>query len=184
MKKILLIASLAVAFSAQAVQLGQLAADKSQITFVSKQMGVPVNGRFKKFDAAFSLDSAKPEAGQARVEVDLASIDAGSAEADVEVKGKGWFNTAAFPKATFDSAMVKSLGNGRYEAHGPLKIKGISRDMVIPFMLKNDGAGAWLEGGFVLPRMQFKIGEGEWSDTATVADEVQVRFKLFLTPKK
>ena len=80
--------------------------------------------------------------------------------------------------------MVKSLGNGRYEAHGPLKIKGISRDMVIPFMLKNDGAGAWLEGGFVLPRMQFKIGEGEWSDTATVADEVQVRFKLFLTLKK
>jgi hypothetical protein len=35
-----------------------------------------------------------------------------------------------------------------------------------------------------LPRTQFKIGEGAWSDTGTVADEVQVKFKFFVSQKK
>jgi polyisoprenoid-binding protein YceI len=184
MKKLLLSLCAACAIAAQAAELNQVVLEKSRITFVSKQMGVPVNGGFRKFEAQFSIDPAKPEAGKAKVDVDLASIDAGSSDADTEVKGKGWLDIAAFPKAGFVSSSVKALGGGRYEARGPLTIKGISRDTVIPFSLRNDGAGAWLEGGFTLPRLQFKIGEGEWSDTSTVADEVQVKFKLFLTPKK
>ena len=184
MKKILILLVAALALCAQAAEFNQVAPDKSHITFVSKQMGVPVNGGFKKFSAQITIDPSKPEAGKASVEVDLSSIDAGSSDADTEVKGKGWLNIAAFPKATFDSGTVKSLGNGRYEARGPLKIKGVSRDMVIPFTLKTEGTGAWLEGSFVLPRLQFKIGDGEWSDTSTVADEVQVKFKLFLVSKK
>ena len=179
-----LLSGLFIAQAASAVELTQLLASKSSITFTSKQMGVAVNGGFRKFDAQLVIDPAKPEAGKARVDVDLASIDAGSSDADTEVKGKGWFNTAAFPKASFVSSSVKALGDGRFEAHGSLTIKGISRETVIPFLIRNEGAGAWLEGGFVLPRLQFKIGEGMWSDTSTVADEVQVKFKLFLTPKK
>ena len=181
---IAILAGITIMGSAHAAELTQLAADKSSITFTSKQMGVPVNGGFKKFDAQIAIDPAKPEAGKARIDVDLASIDAGSSDADNEVKGKGWFNIAAFPKASFVASAVKPLGGGRYEAHGSLTIKGISRDTVIPFVIRNEGAGSWLEGGFVLPRLQFKIGEGMWSDTSTVADEVQVKFKLFLTPKK
>src|SRR6187455_3648678 len=37
-------------------------ASKSQIRFVSKQMGVPVEGRFRKFDATVAFDPKKPEA--------------------------------------------------------------------------------------------------------------------------
>lgn len=173
-----------IACGAHAVELNQLVVEKSQIAFISKQMGVPVDGRFRKFDAQFSLDPAKPQAGKARVEVDLASIDAGSSEADDEAQGKIWFNVAAFPKASFVSASVRALGGGRYEARGPLTIKGISKETVIPFSLRNEGAGSWLEGGFVVPRSQFKIGEGEWSDTSILANEVQVKFKMFLTTKK
>jgi hypothetical protein len=39
------------------------------------------------------------------------------------------------------------------------------------------------EGAFTLLRLQFKIGEGVWSDTDTVADEVQVRFRIVATGK-
>ena len=38
-----------------ATELTQLVADKSQIKFTSKQMGVAVDGRFSKFDAQFVL---------------------------------------------------------------------------------------------------------------------------------
>lgn len=179
-----LLAGIAVAAYVQAAELNQFVPEKSEITFVSKQMGVPEKGRFKKFDARIVLDPAKPEAGKANIDVELSSIEAGSSDADTEVKSKGWLNVAAFPKATFVSTSVRPLGNGRYEAKGSLTIKGISRDTTIPFVLRNEGAGAWLEGGFMLKRLLFKIGEGDWSDTSTVADEVDVKFKLFVVPKK
>ena len=169
------------ALATHAATLTQVAADKSQLTFVFKQMGVSVDGRFRKFDAQVNVDPSKPESGMARIEVDLASIDTGSQEGDGEVKGKLWFNTATFPKATFVASTIKSLGGGRYEARGPLTIKGISRDATAPFTIRSEAAGYRVEGGFVLPRLQFKIGEGEWADTDTVADAVQVKFKLFLT---
>ncbi|MFY9329672.1 MAG: YceI family protein [Georgfuchsia sp.] len=173
-----------IASSAHAVELNQVAAGESRIDFAGKQMGVAVDGSFKKFEAQISLDPARPEAGKARVDVDLASIDAGSDEATTELKGKTWLDIAAFPKASFVASSIKALGAGRYEAHGTLSIKGISRDTVVPFSIRNEGPGSWLEGGFVIPRLQFRIGEDAWSDTSTVADEIQVKFKLFLSTKQ
>jgi diguanylate cyclase (GGDEF)-like protein len=61
---------------------------QSSITFVSKQMGVAVDGRFRKFAARIALDPARPETGTARIDIDLASIDTGSAEADAEVEAE------------------------------------------------------------------------------------------------
>ena len=177
-------AAMLLSLSVQAADLNQVVAEKSQLTFVFKEMNVPVEGRFKKFDVQLSLDPAKPESAKARVEVDLASVDAGSSDANDAVKDKPWFNTAAFPKALFVASSIKSLGGGRYEARGPLTIKGVGRDTTATFTMRSDAAGTWIEGGFILPRLQFKIGEGEWSDTDTVADAVQVNFKLLLVTKK
>ena len=49
MKKILLTLALATAFSAQAVEYTQVQPDKSAIHFTYKQMGVAVDGQFRKF---------------------------------------------------------------------------------------------------------------------------------------
>lgn len=172
------------ALHANAAVLTQLNPQRSQINFTSKQMGVTADGRFTKFDAQLAIDPAHPEAGKARIDVELASVDAGGPEATGEVKGKAWFNTAAFPKASFVATKIRALGGGRYEALGNLSIKGITQPTTATFTLRQEAPGAWVEGGFVLPRLQFKIGEGEWADTATVANEVNVRFKLFAVPGK
>ena len=37
-----------------------------------------------------------------------------------------------------------------------------------------------VEGQFTLKRLQFRIGEAQWSDTDTVADDVLVRFRFAL----
>lgn len=182
MKRLLLPLLLTAAFSAHAVEYGTVLVEKSQITFTSKQMGVPVDGRFGKFAATLSFDPARPEAGKAQIEVDLASVDAGSKDANDEVVSKGWFNVREFPKARFVSTSVKALGNNRFEARGQMTIKGRTRDMTVPFSYKPDGAGSAATGVFegVLPlqRTQFGIGEGAWADTSVVADEVPIKFRL------
>ncbi|HZP92925.1 MAG TPA: YceI family protein [Burkholderiales bacterium] len=156
---------------------------KSEISFVSKQMNVPVEGRFDSFAAQIRFDPKKPSEGQAQIEVDLASVSTGSADADTEVKKKAWFNLAAFPTAKFVSTEVRSVGPGRFEAQGKLTIKGVTRDVVAPFTVKTAGASTVFEGVFPLMRLQFNVGEGAWSDTETVADEVQVRFRIVQSGK-
>jgi len=154
--------------------------DKSTINFVSKQMGVPVEGRFRKFAVQISFDPSKPEAGKAQIEIDLASIDAGSSDANSEVKGKAWFNIGEFPGARFVSGGIKSLGNGRYEATGKMTIKGKTRDIVAPFSAKRGNGNLLIDGAIPILRLRYGIGEGAWSDTGVVADEVQLRFHFTL----
>jgi len=164
--------------SAQAVEFGPLLADRSSIAFTSKQMGVPVDGRFRKFAADLRFDPAKPAAASAKIDIDLASIDAGSQDADDEVVGKQWFNTRVFPTATFVSSGVRALGGDRYEAVGRITIKGKTQDAVLPFSVRQEAGSATFDGSFTLKRLDFAIGEGPWADVSAVANDVQIRFRL------
>ncbi len=155
-------------------------ANKSTVTFVSKQMGVAVNGGFGKFTSQISFDPARPETGKAQIDVVLASIDAGSSEANDEVKGKSWFDVREYPVATFVSSSLKKLGANRYQATGKLTIKGRTRDVVVPFTATPAGINLLLDGAIHISRAQYGIGEGSWADPSVVADEVQVRFHFTL----
>jgi len=72
------------------------------------------------------------------------------------------------------------VGAGKYEVAGKLAIKGQTRELVVPVQLTQAGGLSTATGGFILKRLDFKIGDGDWSDTTVVANEVQVRFKLVL----
>lgn len=178
----ILLAALA-APAAHAVEYRTVQPAQSSIHFEFRQMGVPVKGGFKRFTTQMQFDPAKPEAARAQIEIDLASIDAGSSEADDESAGKLWFNRSAYPKATFVSSQVRALGNNRYEMRGTLTLKGRSREMVVPVSYTPGRNAATFDGGFVLKRLDFGIGEGLWADVATVANEVQVRFRIAATGK-
>jgi polyisoprenoid-binding protein YceI len=152
--------------------------DKSTITFVARQMNVPSEGKFAKFSLQFVFDAAKLNESRVQLEVDLGSIDTGSAEGNDEVKGKAWFDVKNYPTAKFVSSSVKSLGGSRYEVAGKMTIKGRTKDVTAPFTFKPEGQGGLFEGGFVLKRLDYAIGEGAWADTETVANEVQVKFRV------
>jgi polyisoprenoid-binding protein YceI len=171
-------AALLLALPAQA---GRIDYQSSEITFVSRQMNVPVQGRFRSFTAEIDFRPADLAGSKARIEVELGSVDTGSDEADTEVKRRNWFNVSAFPAAKFVSTGVTELGPGRYAARGELSIKGITREITAPFTVTAGANATVFEGGFTLYRLQFKIGEGVWSETDTVANEVQVRFRITQT---
>lgn len=159
----------------------KLLAAQSEIAFTSKQMGVPVDGKFRKFDAQLVFDPKQPEAAKIGFTIDLASVSLGTTETEAELAKPDWFNTKAFPQASFQSTAVKALGGGRFEVSGKLAIKSIGRDVVVPVTLLQAGANTTASGGFAIKRLDFKIGDGDWKDTSMVADAVQVTFKLVLT---
>ena len=63
----LLALSAALSFSGGALAQQKLIPAQSEISFVTKQMGVPLDGHFKKFDAQISFDTAKPDAAKSRL---------------------------------------------------------------------------------------------------------------------
>ena len=151
---------------------------QSELSFTSKQRGVPVDGRFKRFDATLAFDPKKPEAGKVSFTIDLLSVDLGSAELEAELTKVAWFDSKKVAQASFTSTALKATGPGKFEVAGKLTIKGLSRDIVVPISLSQAGPVATASGGFVLKRLEFKIGDGEWSDPSIVANDVQVKFKL------
>ncbi|GAB1437093.1 YceI family protein [Sphaerotilus sulfidivorans] len=159
----------------------KLDAARSEMLFVSKQMGVPVEGRFRKFDAQIAFDPKKPEAGKVAFTIDMGSATFGSPEVDVELPKATWFNVPKFPQATFQSSAIKAVGAGRFEVAGKLSIKGSSRDVLVPVALTQAGGSTTATGAFAIKRLEFKIGEGDWADTSMVANDVQVKFKLNLS---
>lgn len=159
----------------------KLDAAKSEMLFVSKQMGVPVEGRFRKFDAQIAFDPKKPEAGKVAFTIDMGSATLGVPETDAELPKAPWFNVPKFPQATFQSSAIKAVGAGKFEVAGKLSIKGSSRDVVVPVALTQAGGTTTATGAFAIKRLEFKIGEGDWADTSMVANDVQVKFKLSLS---
>ena len=155
--------------------------DRSEIRFYTQQLGVVVEGRFRKWSANVDFRADQPERSSVAFEIDLGSIDFASDAAEAEMQRPGWFDTVKFPLATFVSTRVKALGGDRYEITGSFTLKGASQTLVVPVQLARDASGASVaRGEFTLKRLQFMVGDGPWNDTSVVADDVLVRVKLTL----
>ncbi len=167
--------------TASAAEYTQVQATQSSIAFSHQQMGVKMDDRFKTFAAQLAFDPAKPTAAKASFDVELASVDTGTPDADAEVAGKPWLNTKVFPTARFVSSSVKPLGKDRYEVAGTLTIKGQSREIVVPASFSANGNAGAFDGSFTIRRGDFAIGEGSWSKFDIVANDVQIRFHIAAT---
>jgi len=184
MRSLLLLALAIGASLATAADFTVLRPQQSSLAFVSKQMGVPVEGEFNKFDASLAIDPAKPESGTARIDIDVSSIDVGSQDAYTEVIGSSWFDTAKYPKASFVSSKVTRVAPGRYEVAGKMTIRNVTRDVKAPFTMEQKNDTLLIDGTFPINRLDYGIGSGIWGDTDTVANEVQIRFRFTVANKK
>jgi polyisoprenoid-binding protein YceI len=154
---------------------------QSQVRFLIKQMNVPVEGGFKRFNVEAKFDPAKPEAGVLRVDLEASSIDTGSPEGDDEARRPIWFDAARHPRLNFASKSIKKGAEGRgYVATGHLTVKGQTRLITVPFSLTPQKTGTRLvEGRFPIRRADFNIGGGDWNEV--VDDAAEVRFRFLLT---
>ena len=153
-------------------------ADKSHLGFSGTQIGAPFKGSFGKWSAEIAFDPAHPEAGHAKVVIDLASARTGDSQRDTALPQSDWFDVKHFPQATFEAAGFTPKGGDAYEAAGKLTIRGITKDVVLPFTLSIGGDGAAAKGHLALMRTAFGVGQGPWTSGEWVALAVGVDFDL------
>jgi len=180
--------SLAVVLSLSAFASPVLAADwaadaaKSQIKFTGTQAGADFSGRFAHWDAKISFDPANVAAGHAEVGIDIASAATGDTQRDEALPQPEWFDAKKYPQAKFEAKSFRALGGDRYEAVASLTIKGVTKDVTLPFTLQISGDQAHMLGHLDIERSTYNVGEGAWAAPTFVGAKVGI--DIDLTAKK
>jgi polyisoprenoid-binding protein YceI len=155
----------------------------SQLTFAAKQAGARFEGRFATFDPQIDFDAANLAASRFVVTVTTGSADTRDKERDETLRGKDFFDVAKWPQARFETTGFTSAGRGRFEAQGKLTIRDVTRPVRLPFtfVAAGDGKTARMTGGTTIQRLDFGVGQGEWTDTTWVDNAVEIHFDLALS---
>jgi len=158
----------------------------SSLSFVAEQTGAKFEGKFRKFDARISFKPADLAASRFDVMVDPASADTGEEQRDTTLRGPDFFDAAHFKMAHFVTTSFRKAGDTRYEATGKLSLRDVTRDVTIAFTFTTRKEGAvdvsYLAGGANLKRLDFGVGRGEYADTETIGNDVEIKFNLRLLP--
>jgi polyisoprenoid-binding protein YceI len=168
--------------------------DKSTVGFIATQEGAEFNGSFNKFNVSLVLDAyATPGLKSVPVNfqlrninatIYLGSVDTKYAERDDYLSHKEWFHTDLWPEAIFtaEPGAIRQTGINGYIIDGQLRLKGITQDvqLVLELDIEDNRERGRMHGEAVLNRLDFGVGDGEWSDPGLVGATVKVSFDLQL----
>ena len=179
----MLAAFAAASLTAAGSALAQVDVAKSSVTATSKQMNVPVEGKFGKFTAQVKFDPAKPADGSCAVQHRRGQLRSRRRKLQRPGARQGLVRREDYPTATFVSSAIAPAGGNQFKVTGKLTIKGKSQTVVVPVTVTQQGAKQTFDGSLPIKRSQFDIGTGEWKDTSVVADDVVIKFHIVAAHK-
>ena len=160
------------------VQAQPIDSGASRVSATFKQLGVPVQGVFRQVKGDVEFDPQRAAKARATLEIEVSGFDLGDKEYNAEVAKKDWFDAKTHPRASFVLSSVTPVSATQYKAAGSLSMKGKTANLQFPVDIKTDAGKTVFEGKVPVSRLFFNIGEGEWKDTALVADEVLIQFRV------
>lgn len=121
-------------------------------------MGFAVDGNMEIAQLLFKQPSSDPSTWILEGNASPATITTGIGIRDKHLKKTDYFDIEKFPLIRLQSSGIKAKGKN-YEGVFTLTIKQISRTVIIPFSIYNNGNSSHLEGEFTINRLDFGIGE-------------------------
>jgi cytochrome b561/polyisoprenoid-binding protein YceI len=146
----------------------------SSLNFETSWGGQAIQGHFDKWTGEILFSPEALDRSRVKVTIDLSSAKTGDAQRDASIAGEDWFDVAAHPAASFTADRFEAAGPDRYRARGKLTLRGVTKDVVLPFRLKIDGDTARASGVTSLDRTAFGVGQGEWKSTDQIPAKVTV----------
>jgi polyisoprenoid-binding protein YceI len=150
------------------------------LTFNFMQAGADSRGSFKQFATQLDYDDTNLSASSLRVVVQVGSLDTQDKDRDSTLASAELLDTAKHPTATFVAKSLAKRANGGLEAVGKLTLRGVTKDLRVPFTLAPTANGYDLTGEVIIKRLDFGVGQGEWQSTEWVGDEVKLAYRVAL----
>jgi len=113
--------------------------NQSKIEFLVRHLRLTtVRGRFKSFEGTLYMDEENPPSSRVEGAVDVASVQTGIGLRDASLKGAGFFDVKRFPKMSFQSTGVGPFDGNRFQVHGDLTIRDVTRSVVFDVVDRGD----------------------------------------------
>lgn len=152
---------------------------ESKIAFTATQNGSPVKGTFNTFTGEMQGSPTDLKDSHVKIIVDTGSVNTSYGEVATTLKTADWFNVAQFPKAVFTADHFTQTGKDAYSAKGTLTIRDKTVPVTLDFVLKGySPSGFEAVGSTTIQRLSFGVGQGSWSKTDSIKDNVRVEFTL------
>lgn len=153
--------------------------EASHLGFAGTQVGIRFEGTFHRYQAEITFNPDHLDAAHVRIEFDMASAETGVTERDAALAQPEWFAIDQFPIGVFETSDFKLLATNRFEAAGLLTLRGVTREITLPFTLDFENGRARMTALITLDRRDFGIGQGElWGSDQWVAYPVEVSIEI------
>ena len=165
--------------SLAAIPEWEIISDESSLTFTGVQNGAPITGSFKRFDGEIKFDPNQLNRSSVQIFINLASISVSFMDIVTTLTSSDWLYTALYPEAIFQADHFIKLCENKYQAKGTLTIRNKTAPVTLLFSAQELSKNkARVKGSTTLKRTTFDIGQGEWADTDTVKDAVEINFTV------
>src|SRR5688572_1903438 len=145
-----------------------------------------VTGRFNDFSGTIHLDDKDLTKSSVDFKAKVESIDTGVENRDKHLRTADFFEVAKYPDMTFKSTRVERKGKDRYVLHGDFTLKGVTKQVALPFTIVGaikDGRGNTrfgVEGSTTIDRRDYGItwGKALAAGGFDVGNEVTINLHL------
>jgi polyisoprenoid-binding protein YceI len=158
----------------------------SSVGFAVKHLVIStVKGSFTDYSGTIQYDEKNPAASSVDVTIKTASINTGNDKRDAHLRNADFFDAEKFPEIKFVSKKVVQKANV-YEMTGNLTMKGVTKEVVIPFTLAGPIQDPWggtrmaAEGSLTINRQDYGVSwtGGAKAGEAVVSDEVKIDLNI------
>jgi len=118
--------------------------------------GSGASGTFKGLEGRIKFDPQNPSMAQFNVSVETQTISTGNKTKDKHARNENWFHAEAYPSIAFKSSSVKKEGSS-FVVTGNLSMKGITKEISIPFEFSSKGNTGTFKGKFTVNRKDYDI---------------------------
>jgi polyisoprenoid-binding protein YceI len=148
---------------------------ESSVRFSIKNAGLLVEGSLGEVSGSIQFRPETAKQSKMAVSVKLNALKTGSELRDKHLKKKEYFDADMFPEITMVSKFFGVTETG-YKGYFVLSLKGVSKDVVIPFTYTLQNQIGVLTGTFVLNRLDYGVG----GKSIVMGDEVQITIEVKL----
>lgn len=145
-----------------------------------------VQGRFKDFTGTITVDDKDMTKSSVMFTAKIASVDTGIGKRDDHLRTADFFEVEKYPELTFKSTKIERKSATDYVAHGDLTIKGVTKQVALPFTLsgaikdQRGGSKIGVDAHTTINRLDFGVGQNAPlpAGGAAIANEVRIEISL------
>ncbi|MBT6340778.1 MAG: YceI family protein [Desulfobacula sp.] len=166
--------------------------DHSEIRFEVRHIHTTVSGQFADFKGDIFFNPDNLDQSKFNFTIKVKSVNTHNGKRDNHLRSKDFFNSEKYPEMAFNSSKITHIKDNRYSLEGMMKIKDVTKNMNFEFLffdpqLHPFDKKKWVAGFktvFVIPRLDFKVGNGKFLKMGVVGKDVSVEISIEALRKK